>query len=77
MTSIKHFSTWADRILNAYPVGPAEVEVLSDFDEMMARNGLSVSRRHKIIEDFLNHEAIKGKKYSFRMVLEHLESRGY
>lgn len=73
MTSVKHFSTWADKVLHTYPIGPSEAEILSGFDEAMAKNGLGTRTRHMVIEEFLSQEVFKGRRYSFGEALQHLE----
>lgn len=73
MKRIKHFSTWADRILNTYAIGPSEADLLTDFNIAMSKNGIGTRIRHMIIEDFLNQEVLKGRRYDFRKALENFQ----
>lgn len=65
----KHFSTWADKILQTYPIGPEEITLLSDFDQAMAQEGLGTSTRHAVVESFLQIEAVEGRRFRFRKML--------
>lgn len=73
MKRIKHFSTWADRMLNTYVIGPTEAELISGVDEAMAKNGIGTRVRHLVIEDLLNQEVVKSRGHDLTKALENLK----